>query len=99
MPPHKQTWPTTVDNPYDPFTQFDRWLMYDEGMGYNTCATVARLAHTSPNLTDMEMDACINDAIHTLVSWYAPYDVYRLAVEGNERTWGMHRDASMPVSV
>ncbi len=27
---------TTVDNPYDPFTQWDEWYAYDEGKGYAT---------------------------------------------------------------
>ena len=27
---------TTVDNPYDPYTQYDEWLSYDEQAGYNT---------------------------------------------------------------
>ena len=27
---------TTVDNPFDPFTQFDQWLSFDTAQGHNT---------------------------------------------------------------
>ena len=30
---------TTSDNPYNPFTQFDEWQMFDSLQGYNTCST------------------------------------------------------------
>lgn len=35
---------TTVDNPYDPFTQFDKWFQYDNLHGYSTCCYLARVA-------------------------------------------------------
>ena len=25
---------TTIDNPFDPFEQFDEWLMFDKQKGY-----------------------------------------------------------------
>ena len=34
---------TTIDNPYDPFSQFDDWLAFDEGKGYFTCEYLARM--------------------------------------------------------
>ena len=45
---------TTVDNPYDPFKQFDAWRRYDEGKGYNSCSYLARIARTSDQLSDAE---------------------------------------------
>lgn len=35
---------TTVDNPYNPFDDFDKWLNYDILKGYNCCGIVARIA-------------------------------------------------------
>ena len=38
---------TTIDNPYDPFTQWDDWYKFDMVKGYDTCGYLARLAtHT-----------------------------------------------------
>ena len=34
---------STVDNPYDPRTDWDEWFNYDTTHGYNTCGLVARL--------------------------------------------------------
>ena len=45
---------TTIDNPYDPFTQYSDWLMYDITNGYNSNAYLARIAHTSERLSEQE---------------------------------------------
>lgn len=45
---------TTVDNPYDPETQFSEWLNYDHFKGYNTCERLASIVDTSNKLTDDE---------------------------------------------
>lgn len=58
---------TTIDNPYDPFTQFDDWFAFDEQKGYHTCAYLARLANTSDELSDEENDAEIEKAIDSIV--------------------------------
>lgn len=38
--------PTTIDNPWNPFTQFDEWLAYDTSMGYRTLERWARMRRT-----------------------------------------------------
>ena len=58
---------TTVDNPYNPFTQFDEWYAFDQGRGYNTCEYLARIAPTSIELTDEENDLILNDAITEII--------------------------------
>lgn len=35
---------TTIDNPYNPHTNFDEWFAFDVSHGYNTCAYIARMA-------------------------------------------------------
>ena len=34
---------STSDNPYNPFTNFHEWFVYDETKGYHTCSLLARL--------------------------------------------------------
>ena len=83
----KAVWITTVDNPFDPFSQFDRWLNYDEQMGYKTCARVAALAHCNfDNLTEKENIDLINSAIVRLCEFFGD-EVYRVVVEGQTTPW------------
>ena len=35
---------TTVDNPFNPFENFQEWYKIDMQFGYNTCALLARIA-------------------------------------------------------
>ena len=47
---------TTVDNPFDPVTQYDEWMFYDERiLGYYTNAYLGRVAKLAPNLTALEV--------------------------------------------
>ena len=64
---------TTVDNPFDPFTQFDEWRAYDEAAGYHTCSYLARIAQTSTDLSDTDQIEEINAAIE---------DICRLNITG-----------------
>lgn len=59
---------STIDNPYNPFTQFDEWNSYDIEKGYNTCAYLARITKSSEELSDVEEELAIDDAINQIVS-------------------------------
>ena len=43
---------TTIDNPFNPFTQFDEWFAFDLSKGYNTCNLLARIANVSTELPE-----------------------------------------------
>lgn len=58
---------TTIDNPFDPFTQFDDWYGYDEAMGYHTCAYLSRIAKTSIYLSDEDNANEIVNAIDDIL--------------------------------
>lgn len=58
---------TTVDNPYNPFTQFDEWKAFDECKGYFTCEYLARIVDTSYDLSDEENDEQIESAINEAI--------------------------------
>lgn len=54
---------TTVDNPYDPFTQFDDWNAWDIRNGYHTLAFLARIVKSSSELSDADQSEAIEQAI------------------------------------
>lgn len=58
---------TTVDNPFDPFTQYDQWLSYDEQAGYYTNEYLARVANTTPSMTDDEVSNAIDNAMDEII--------------------------------
>jgi hypothetical protein len=58
---------TTVDNPFDPFTQFEEWMQYDVSMGYNTAAFLDRIAKVSNDLSQPDQALAIQNAIDEIV--------------------------------
>lgn len=58
---------TTVDNPFDPFTQFEEWKAFDESKGYYTCAYLARIVKTSDELSETDEALAIEQAIDEIV--------------------------------
>lgn len=45
---------TTKDNPYDPFSEFYDWLIFDEVYGYHTCGLIDRVAETFTEIKDQD---------------------------------------------
>jgi hypothetical protein len=58
---------TTVDNPYNPFTEFDSWYAYDEAAGYQSTGLLARIVKTSDELSEADQSLAIEDAINEIV--------------------------------
>lgn len=58
---------TTVNNPYNPFNDFDNWYLFDITHGYNTCAYLARIANISEQFSDDENDAEVERAIDEII--------------------------------
>lgn len=72
---------TTIDNPFDPFEQFEDWFLFDMEKGYNTCGYLARIAHTSPDLSDEENEEENNRAITEILK-YDPTGLYLRVEKG-----------------
>ena len=68
------TWVTTLDNPWDYFTQFDEWNAFDQQMGYNTNAYVARICMASNEMSDKEYEDEVEHAVD---------EICRLNLTGN----------------
>lgn len=60
---------TTFDNPYNPFTQFQKWFLFDAEKGYNSCAYLARIARTSDEFTEEENNQEIERAIDEIIQY------------------------------
>ena len=60
---------TTIDNPFNPFTDFTKWFLYDIEKGYYSCAYLARIARTSDQFTDLENDEEIERAIDEIIKY------------------------------
>lgn len=69
---------TTKDNPYDPFTQFDQWYLFDELKGYHSCGYLARIANTSSDLSDEDNNLLIDIAIEDIIAMQP--DIYTRAL-------------------
>lgn len=54
---------TTIDNPYNPFEQWDEWYAMDHQLGHNTCEFLARVADASDSLTPEQVDKLLIDTI------------------------------------
>ena len=71
----QESWLTTLDNPYDPFTQFDEWYQFDTNNGYNTCGYIARIAKTSNELSDADYNLEVDRAIEEILK-FNPLNIY-----------------------
>lgn len=69
---------TTIDNPFDPFEQFDEWLMFDKQKGYNSCERLMRIAKISDDMSSVEVDKEIERAIDAIID-YDFLNVYKKA--------------------
>lgn len=58
---------TTTDNPYNPYTNFDEWFLYDTLNGYNSCSLLDRMLDVNDEMSDEEVNAAIEQAIDQIV--------------------------------
>lgn len=58
---------STIDNPFDPFTQFDEWLAFDTNSGYQTAGMLARIAFVSDELSEADQMLAVQSAIDEIV--------------------------------
>jgi hypothetical protein len=60
---------STVDNPYNPFKDYDSWFMFDMEKGYNSCGYLARIARTSDQFSEEENNLEIERAIDEIIKY------------------------------
>ena len=59
---------TTVDNPFDPFDEFDQWLAFDSSCGYKTSQKLAKAVQTSEELPESFQNSDIEKVIDEIVA-------------------------------
>lgn len=70
---------TTIDNPFDPFDQFDSWLQFDKEHRYNSSERLMRIAKVSDDMTQHEIDLETERAIDEIIK-YDFVNIYKKAV-------------------
>ncbi len=58
---------STVDNPFDPFTEYSQWSVFDESHGYYSASLLARVVATSDELSEADQSLAIELAIDQIV--------------------------------
>jgi hypothetical protein len=58
---------STIDNPFNPFEDFNSWFLFDVEKGYNSCSYLARIAKTSNEFTEEEEAEEIERAIDEII--------------------------------
>lgn len=58
---------TTDDNPFDPFDEFEAWYAFDMQHNYRTLEYLARVSHTSFELSDADELLAIEQAIDEIL--------------------------------
>ena len=59
---------STVDNPYDPFEQFESWFLFDTEKGWNSSSYLARIAQLTDDMSENEKDVEIERAIDEIIA-------------------------------
>ena len=82
---------TTTNNPWNPFTQFDRWYAFDCSHGYGCCEYLDRVFPTSDDIVGEDAEIYLENAIDEIVSLSIPLEenvyfkkVYRNSFKNDE---------------
>lgn len=67
---------TTLDNPFDPFEQFDLWFSFDIEKGYYSCSYLARIVRLSDDMTEKEVNEETERAIDEILT-LNPLNIYK----------------------
>ena len=72
---------TTIDNPYNPFTEFNEWFAFDVEQGYTSCGLLARFTISSIELSEQDQEIDLNQGLRDVLRLF-PLQ-YRLVDKNN----------------
>ena len=58
---------STIDNPFNPFENFEEWYRFDMDKGWNSSGRLARIAKLSDDMSDEEIDFETEKAIDEII--------------------------------
>jgi hypothetical protein len=58
---------SAFDNPFDYFTQFNDWNLYEKEKGTESCEVLARIAKITDDMTQNEVDEEIERAVDEII--------------------------------
>lgn len=59
---------TTIDNPYNPHTQFEQWHAEDLRLGYNSLGLLARIMVSSDEISIADQEFAYEKAVDEIVT-------------------------------
>ena len=74
---------TTWDNPFNPIDDFESWFSFEVEQGYDSSGLLARVARTSPLMSDEENNDEVERAIDDILK-NDPTCFYRKIKEGEK---------------
>lgn len=75
---------TTIDNPFDPFTQFDDWFLFDTEKGYNSCSRLDRITRVTDEMSEVEVNEENERAIDEIIK-YDFMNLYKKVAKNNKQ--------------
>lgn len=63
----KRSMLTTIDNPHDPFDEYEAWYAFDTRTGHHTASFLARITNVSDELSEADEQAAIDAAIDEII--------------------------------
>lgn len=60
-------WVTTIDNPFNPFTQYESWYQFDLSKNYNTQNYLARIVLSSDELSEADQALALEQGVDEII--------------------------------
>lgn len=58
---------STIDNPFNPFENYDEWQRFDTENGYNSESYLARIVDVNDGMTEEEQNRAVENAIDEIL--------------------------------
>lgn len=85
---------TTVDNPFNPFTDFDAWYNFDVRNHYDCCGLIDRFTKVDNKMNEIEIKEATIDAMNRIIDLHP--QLY-MKVHKNDRRYSGNFDFSKEV--